>query len=348
MSNHPSSPKLLTLLEIVALFNELPDEMPVLLNQSSYKEYLSCKRKFAWRRLQNLEPVGRRSALEIGTATHLALAKVHSGSTIEEGLDAAKEKLRERAGPTTAFQDKELWEAEEIVERLLPAYYEHWKEAGELWVPLNQEIEFTVEVGENSNVFLKGRADNLSTAKGGLYLVDYKTAGRMDPRDLLKYEMDIQLSAYIYGLTKWLTEESIRKGGEPVFIRGGIIDLLVKTKVPQFAREMFTRSLDELAEFELEWIEVGRDLRHRLQRVAAGEDWKIVFHKNTNECFSYGTCPYRDVCLKDTPTRRALYNKRETDYVDEGLNALIAPFLAGRTEPASVSPTPSEGAKHES
>ena len=309
-----------------ALLATLKDE-PVVLNQSSHKDYNNCKRLYAWRRIQNLEPVGRRSALEIGTATHLGLAKLHSGGTLEEAMQDATTKLTERAGPSTAFADKDLHEALEIVERLLPAYHAYWSEQGELWTPLNQEIEFMVEVGEDSNVYLKGRADNLSTAKGGLYLVDYKTAGRNDPRELLKYDMDIQISAYIYGLTKWLTEQSIAKGGAPVYIRGAIIDVLVKTKIPQFIREMFSRTIEELEDFENEWIELSNDLRLRLARVANGEDWKVVFYKNTEHCFKYGTCAFRDVCLKDNAVRRALYNHREPDYVDEAKAALTTPEL---------------------
>jgi len=289
---------------------------PIVQNQSAIKDFQNCKRLWAWKRRENLEPVGRRSAPEIGTATHKGLGILHSGGSLDEALAAARAKLTERAGPATRFEDKDLDEALEVVDRLLPEYIAHWTAAGDLWTPLNQEIEFFVEVGEGSGAWLRGRADNLSTYKDGLVLVDYKTAGRMDPRDLLKYELDIQLSAYIYGLSKQLTEDSLKRGGQPVLIRGAFIDVLVKTKIPQFAREFFGRTAAELEEFEGEFIEIVSDIRSRLDRVDAGEDWKTVFYKNTEHCFRFGTCPFRDVCLKDTPTRRALYNHREPDYVD--------------------------------
>jgi len=313
-------------------------QWPIILNQSSFKDFMNCQRLYAWKRLQQLEPVGKRSALEIGTATHAGLAHIHSGNSVESGVAVAVKKLTERAGPKLAFEDKALPEAQLIVETLIPAYVANYEKTGEIWTPLNQEIEFMVEVGEDSNVYLRGKADNLSTAKGGLYLVDYKTAGKLDPRDLLKYELDVQLSAYIYGLTKHLTEESIRRGGEPVFIRGAIIDVLVKTKVPQFARDFFTRTLDELQEFEDEWIEVNNRIRVQHARVAAGEDWKIVFPRNTEHCFRYGTCPFRDVCMKDTPVRRALYNKRKPDYVDEAYA-----LLSGEATPSAPQSKPVDG-----
>jgi hypothetical protein len=346
---------------------------PIVLNQSSYKEFQNCHRLFGWHRLEHLTTPSRRSALEIGTATHSGLATYHAGgidaekeiaALVRPGLQAhvqtdteqaeelaayenevedireavklpkaeqalwiALRKLRERAGPSSTFADKDLVEAEAIVTRVLLAYIEHYAESDEIWKPLNQEIECLVEVGPpGSNTWLRMRADNLSIAKGGLYVVDYKTAGRLDPRDLLKYELDVQITSYVYGLSKFLTEQarSADPLAEPIFIRGAIIDVLVKTTIPQFARELFTRTDEELAEFEAEWVEVLSEIRTRLDRVAAGEDWKIVFYRNTDNCFRYGTCPMRDVCLKDTPVRRALYDKREPDYVDTAQVELTA------------------------
>lgn len=330
---------------------------PIVLNQSSYKDFQNCRRLFAWRRLQGLTPPTRRSALEIGTAVHAGLATLHAGGIDlkkefpeppttedeiarydelqeivrlepkEQALHVALTLLRKRSGPNLGFEDKDLAESEAIVSRTFLAYVEHYAKADDLWQPLNQEIECLVEVGPpGTNTWIRMRADNLSVAKGGLYIVDYKTAGRLDPRDLLKYELDTQISTYLYGLSKFLTEQARAQDpeAEPIYIRGAIIDVLVKTAVPQFARELFTRTPDELEEFEAEWLEVADDLRQRLNRVDAGENWKIVFTKNTDNCFRYGTCAFRDLCLKDSPVRRRLYDRREPDYVDEAQKELDA------------------------
>jgi hypothetical protein len=330
---------------------------PIVLNQSSYKDFCNCKRLFAWRRLQWLTPPQRRSALEIGTAVHAGLAAFHAGgidlkkefpeppkteeeiarydelneivqlSAKEQALHVALQGLRKRAGPRLAFEDKDLQEAEDIVTRTFLGYVEHYSQTDEVWKPLNQEIECLVEVGPpGTNTWIRMRADNLSIAKGGLYVVDYKTAGRLDVRDLLKYELDIQPTTYVYGLSKFLTEQARAEdpSADPIYIRGTIIDVAVKTQTPQFARELFTRSAFDLAEFEAEWLEVAEDLRKRLDRVDAGEPWKIVFHKNTDNCFRYGACAFRDLCLNDTPHRRKLYDRREPDYVDEAQAQLDA------------------------
>jgi RecB family exonuclease len=261
----------------------------------------------------------RRAAPEIGHAVHAGLALFHDaeqGGDIEAAVNITKAVITERSGPSTTFQDMHLNQASVIAEDLLRGYVEHWgADVRGLWAPLNQEIEFTVEVGIKTGVWLRGRADNLSSSQGSLWLVDYKTAGKMDPRDLMKYEMDVQLTSYIYGLSKYLSAESEAAGGEPIRIQGAIIDLLVKTKVPQYAREQFTRSDEELEEFEKEFVEYGRRIRSAHDRVDAGEDWKVVFPKNPEHCFRYGTCPMRDLCLKDTPARRQLYVEKDPDYI---------------------------------
>ena len=290
---------------------------PIVLNQSTLKDFINCQRLFGWRQIGQLEPIGKRSALEIGTAVHEGLAMLHAGMSVDDARKAAMDKITASAGPLKTFADKSLEEAGDIVSTVFTAYYEHWKGKGEMWRPLNQEIQFMVEVVEGSGVWLRGRADNLSIASGGLYLVDYKTAAKMDPRDLLKYEIDMQLSAYIYGLSKFLTAQAAEEGNpQEIRIQGAIIDVLVKTKIPQFARELFTRTDEELDEFAAEFVEYGNRIRDQFARVEAGENWKSVFPRNTEHCFRYGTCPFRDVCAADTPARRALYNPRNPNYVD--------------------------------
>lgn len=334
---------------------------PIVINQSSLKDYMNCRRLWAWRRHQNLDVPGKRAVLEIGTATHKGLAVFDAGGVgselarlrampektqedfsqmkflesiskwpaKEQCVAVARRYLEQSAGPAVSFADKSLDEAVEVIDRILPAYIDYWGDQGELWKPLNQEIEFLVEVGEGTDNYLRGKADNLSTYKSALYLVDKKTAGRNDPRDLLKYELDIQLTGYVYGLTKHLSQEAIAQGRPPVFIRGAIIDVLVKTKVPQFIRELYTRTVDELEDFEVEFNEYADEIRRNEDRVSDGTPWKTAFPKNTEHCFRYGVCAFRDLCLKDNQVRRQMYVRRKADYVDDAKKQLEIAWAAG-------------------
>tara|TARA_R110000824_G_scaffold400107_1_gene606896 strand:+ start:471 stop:1472 length:1002 start_codon:yes stop_codon:yes gene_type:complete len=318
----------------------IPEREQIVVRQSSIKEYQNCKRLYGWSRLQGLQQSQRRPALAIGTAVHSGLADFFSGATVFDATTHAVEKFKEEMGPPQLPGEQTiLQEGEDLIKRMLPAYHDHWAKVEGAFTPLGIEVEFFVEVGEDTGVFIRGRVDNLNSFLGGLWLVDHKTIGRNDPRDRLKYEMDAQPTTYIYGLTKQLSIENMARGGKPVIIRGLIVDWLIKTKTPQFERARFSRTVPELREWESETVEIGKEILHRFKRVREGEDWKTVFYKNPDHCFRFGQCAFRDLCVKDTPARRSAYIRRESDYVDDAQKALNAGATADiANEPVKVGP----------
>ena len=310
------------------------------INQSRWKCYQDCDRMYGWEYVEQLLPDRPRKVLEIGAAVHKAQVVAFSrGGTAEayvEATQVAAATFRERMGaaPLLPGDEAEVQDGVAVIRRLLPAYHAHYKALGQQWKPLGLEVKFCVEVGEGTNVWLVGRIDNLVTFMQGLWLVDYKTMGRLDLRDFLKYELDTQLTAYIYGGTKQLSLEARAQGKPPVIIRGAIIDGMVKTQVPQFHRELYTRSIEELRDFEIEFCLKAWEIaaKHavllddraafdafgdRIYHVGQQHGWKALFPKNTNHCFRYGTCAWRDLCAKDTAVRRCAFKYRDQDYVDE-------------------------------
>lgn len=318
------------------IYIEMP---PFFLNQSRWKTYQDCDRMYGWFYVEGLEPDRPRKPLILGTAIHNAQVKIHqmnrTPDSIVEATAAAAEFVKKSltpAGPKLPQDEAEIQDGVDTIKRVIPAYHRHWGDRGQSWKPLGQELSFNVEVGEGTGVFLVGTIDNLVTLLNSLWLVDYKTMAKLDLRDFMKYEIDIQLTAYIYGGTKKLSQEAAKLGRPPVIIRGAIIDGIVKTTIPQFHREMFTRSVEDLQEFEQEFcmkaweiaskhaIKQGDRAKYNLYRDKMYDlgitDWKVAFPKNTQQCFRYGTCPMRDLCVKDTDTRRTGYRKRQPDYVD--------------------------------
>lgn len=281
--------------------------------------YENCHRKFYWWDIIGLELDRPRWALDIGTSVHLGLALLGSGEGIDDAVLQAKAKLSslmpKRLMPG---DDTDLLDNQALVEKLLRGYAAEYKET--TWIPIAQETKGTVEVGDGTNVLLVFRTDKLATWNNRLWIVDHKTAGKLDLRDLQKYEMALQFSAYQYAVTKFTHQA----------VAGIIVDILVKTKTPQYHRDLKTRSNKELLEFENEFVEIGKEIAWRKARVTAGEDPKTVFYKNTDECFRYGTCPYRELCMEDTPTRRSLYRQREVDYVDDPQHVAIETIKEGR------------------
>lgn len=286
------------------------DGTPINLNQSRVQTYLRCHRKYGWFYQQQLTPDRPQYALSFGTAIHSVLAQVRAGKLTEEKMvkhfiEVFKRQMPAKQMPgDAAIMDEHI----ELAMKMLPAYYSTYRNEANPWKPIGIEVAGRVEVGTDTNVFLVFRTDELALQDRMLWIVDHKTAARLDPRDMLKYELDLQMTAYVYAVTKFLKARCA----------GVIVNMLVKTAVPQFHRERFVRTDEDLAEFEAEFVEIAREIKLRHKRVEEeGEDWKTVFYKNTNECFSYGTCYFRDLCQRDTETRRLAFVGRRPDYVDK-------------------------------
>jgi hypothetical protein len=286
------------------------DGYPINLNQSRVQTFLRCHRKYGWFYQEQLTPDRPQYALSFGTATHSVLAAVKAGKLkeadmVKHFISVFKKQMPAKPMPgDQAIIDEHI----DLAIRMLPAYYDAYRNETNPWKAIGLEVAGRVEVGTGTNVFLIFRTDELALQDKMLWIVDHKTAARLDPRDMLKYEMDLQMTAYVYAVTKHLKARCA----------GVIVNVLVKTMVPQFHRERFIRTDEDLAEFEEEFVEIAREIKLRHKRVEEeGENWKTVFYKNTNECFSYGTCYFRDLCQRDTETRRLAFIKRGVDYVDK-------------------------------
>lgn len=233
---------------------ELP---PFFLNQSRYKNYQDCARYYGWLHIENLVPVRPRKQLVIGTAIHAAQVSIYgkggSQESILEATQVAVDFVKKQL-PTSIIaipgtedleEKSEQKESVDTVQKMIPAYHAHWGELGQLWKPLGQELAFCVEVGVGTGVYLVGRVDNLAIFARGLWIIDYKTMKAMKMQEFLKYQIDIQLTAYLYGGSKQLALDAAREGKKPVTISGAIIDGLIKTSTPQFHREFYTRTNEE-------------------------------------------------------------------------------------------------------
>jgi hypothetical protein len=310
------------------------------LNQSRVQQFMDCPRKFFWQYEQNLVPHRPGRNLEIGSGVHAGLAVLGAGGTLQQAHAASLVELKKRFPTRRLPGDAEL--EQEIVaetERMLTAYVQHWGPRG-LWAPLGVEVAGQVTVGTvlarsqvdgeqtRYQVELVFKLDNLALWLNNLWLVDYKTASRNDPRDMQKYAMDLQFTAYVYGATQVLQRR----------VAGIIADFLIKTKVPQFTRERFIRTDEELVEFQHEFCEWGLAIDSLRERVAAGEDAKHLFRKNTKECFRYGTCPFRELCLHDNPETRDAYDARTPDYVDDPKQLEAPDPVAGDVAPDTGRP----------
>lgn len=280
------------------------------MRQSSEKSYQLCKRYYGWERLENLAPRAIQWNLIFGTATHKFLEKRGQGAPLREAIEAGEASLAADTKGKLLVEDTALLEQHIFMLRSIgPMYDTFYGEDAHVFVPLGQEIKGRVPVGDpKDRVFLVFKTDKIVNYLGQLWLIDHKTMAKNDDREFAKYAMDIQVTAYVYGVSKVLGTR----------VAGVIIDGIVKTKVPQFRREHYDRSDSDLAEFEAEFVEMCQEIAWRMQRVRNGEPWKVVFYKNTGACFHWGReCSMLPLCRRDTEIIRMMYVKREADYMDD-------------------------------
>jgi hypothetical protein len=278
------------------------------LNQSRIVQHNNCKRKYYWTFELNLVPDKPQWALDVGKAAHEGLAALNDGRNREQVMKATAESWTKSMKAVKFMPGEREMAAEHFAKlvHMLEAYINHYEGVDD-WVVLKPEVQGRVEVGEGTGCFLIFRTDAIVTWRRALFLLEHKTMAQNRMDNFLKYQLDYQITSYIYAITKLLK----------VRVAGVILNALIKTTIPQFKRDMFTRTDEQLVEWEFETVEQIREIMWRKRRVANGENPKTVWYKNTSECFRYGQCPYRQLCLHDTPVARASYAKRPTDYVDD-------------------------------
>jgi hypothetical protein len=298
------------------------------LNQSRIVQHNNCKRKYYWTFELNLVPDKPMWALDVGKAAHEGLAALNDGRDRKQIMEATAVSWAKSMKGIKFMPGEREMAAEHFTKlvTMLDAYIQHYEGVDD-WVVLKPEVQGRVEVGEGTGCFLIFRTDAIVTWRQRLFLLEHKTMAQNRMDNFLKYQLDYQITAYIYAITKLLN----------VRVAGVILNALIKTTVPQFKRDMFTRTDADLVEWELETIEQIREIMWRKRRVANGENPKMVFYKNTSECFRYGQCPYRQLCLHDTEVARKSYAKRPTDYVDD-------PSLLEEKKPDEGGDVPIQGA----
>ena len=298
------------------------------MNQSRLQMYNDCPRRFYWKQVANLDIDFPILKLELGSGVHEGLAWLGAGSDMKQAIEKSKQRfLQEYTGRALMpDQQAELDAACATIERMLPAYVDEWERTP--WTPLGQEIGGEVEVGKVSvgghvwTVSIVFRLDKLVTWNHQIWLVDHKTAAKLDLRDVAKYAMDVQMTAYTYAGTKLLEAQGVPGITNPR-IQGVVVDMLVKTQIPQFHREAFMRTDEDLVEFQYDWLGWSEEIIRRRERAktfeAVGIPGKLAFSKNTKNCYLFGNCPYLDICPagKDTPQSRLAYVQRRKDYVDD-------------------------------
>lgn len=249
------------------------------LNCSNVGTFLHCRMKYFWQRVEGLYPKQRPSYLMVGDFVHRLLSyQIQGKLTIDHIKDL--DKIVEWAYPNEEVEI--AYEVAEEAARLVLGWINRWSTDDPLEFVAS---EVHVET-EEPNFFLYGRIDGLArTQDGSLWRHEFKTSSRMDSAFLKGQKLSLQTGIYGHLLNECLKEPT----------KGTIFDILVKTKIPQYARPPVLHS-KKVTKRALEVFEgVARSIKR-------GDFYP------SGQCFTYNReCEYLVLCNNDSKENREAF-----------------------------------------
>lgn len=234
--------------------DDLPENAPSAAGSTFYKKLRRCAREFRLHQLGVAEGGGRAEALDLGFIWHAALERCwkemkaqqdeYCGADVYNdpgALDAVDWGACESAAWQVlfAFQDEPGYEETfPILETMLGRYFEEYRRSATRWRIVASEI--TLEyVEDEADVSPEVAGPMVYTARLDLlvvefdeydtpllWIVEHKTASRIDDLLLDNYQLDLQIVGQV-----WLLNHCVDVNALPPFA-GVIIDLTSKPRTP--------------------------------------------------------------------------------------------------------------------
>lgn len=295
---------------------------------SMWSKFRNCRKACEWRYIKELVPLEHAPCLYFGAAIHDCLELWHRHRDLDRVLDHINTTYPERIGDEKQRADWHLATA------MMKGYAARYPEEDFRIVALEKTFESKIvnpATGASSRSFtLAGKVDGIVKKDGQYFLLEHKTASRIDSGYIERLWGDFQIQLYC-----WYIEQALGW-----HISGVIYNILAKTKLRQRTgeteseyqarrEELMAKSKNgktsakrkmpetddafqgRLAEwyaqpdaFHREMIFVSRDQFDLLR----AELWELtlsfldarrrgIFYQNTSQCFTYGrACPYFPLC----------------------------------------------------
>jgi hypothetical protein len=267
----------------------------MILDHSSRHVWESCKRKYYWTYICNLDP-GRSDAMERGRAAHQGIYTYSKTRDVEQALESV---VIERPEGMLPEEEQKYRDLEYATKELVRGYVRE----------LASKDDFTIEAVElpvaakipGTDDYYVGIIDALvNVPVAGRYTHEYKTSGQIPENWVARFQIDSQATGYV-----WL----LRKIG--IDVKGSIISILRTSKYPDYVRDVVDTPQWLLDELEHELRETAAQINHRMDLMAHremdGEPYPYIlfFPKTTSQCFAYNQpCPFRKLC-NEPPDMRA-------------------------------------------
>jgi len=265
--------------------------MPVLtVSASRIGTFKYCKRQFYFKYIEGLSPVSYGNALHFGSVFHKGfecLAK-------DNGIKEVTELMRDE------------WEGGGVeLEKCLVAM-ETYDKSGNRPKFTNLEEHFVVDLPDGNK--LQGYFDGICVDKNGLWVHELKTTGAFGEKYLDDLLRDEQATAYIYGARKlgydvkgvrYLIAKKSKLRQKKSETEEEFIERIRKwyESENRFVVQYVFRDQSQLAIFE-------RDLISTCADISRTQKDKSFYPSPLNCKTTFRRCPFKDICLEDTPEAR--------------------------------------------
>ena len=274
---------------------------------SRLKTFQVCPMKEVLRYHEKLAPISGRSALAFGTAIHKGL---ETGS-IDEALEALITDY-----PQTQEEADEQDIASVTVRALLEGYFKRYEPFQEHKPEFQFELPMKTGRSQSTVMAIAGKLDDLVKIDDRWWIVEYKTASRLDASYFDRLYVDSQITMYMYAMQ--------RLGYNPA---GVIYRVIRKPSIRRTQKESLEgflqrlqKDIEERPDFYFTERQLYRDktdlneFEHLLHAEAMLERQmyrKGMRFKHTTSCSMYGACEYLPLCTGEAGALEALYECRE-------------------------------------
>jgi len=280
----------------------MPDRapFPLLIDNTSRSDFVSCPRKFYIGRVLNLHPSAKSIHLHAGGAYATGLETLRRAYYVEDRplpealAEGISDLIRAYGNFDPGTSPKTLWN----MVAALAFYCERWPLATDYIKPAKLGNQYGIEYSDaipledcihptsGMPILYGGRCDMIGAYHGQLFIEDDKTTTSLGQRWLSQWELASGITGYV-----WMTQ-----------MRGYKVQGAILRGVSILARHNEgAESIQYRKSWELErWrTQLSRDIKRMIQ--CWNEDyWDFNLDHSCND---FGGCPYRKVCTSPRPEK---------------------------------------------
>ena len=338
---------------------DLPVQLPVLVRQNPFKEmkipekvywsassiklWRQCKRKWFWKYVARVEPKAKSGYLIIGTAFHEALEewyrmkRVGMNKIALKHAGAARNSIQQNGEFYNDSQLDKFMHQAQILQGMLMGYGEMYREDRKNWDINRKAIEVPFEVDYGDYAFV-GKIDLhvhrlLSEKRKRPFVVEHKTAAKIDAGYIDRLPVDTQIRGYALGATKGLQLPTTsilydvvaktkirRKSGESVQEYNDRISLEYQSKPGKyFYREPLKFKKSHVEALEWKIYQIHKEYEYICSNMEFFDDPNpAYFIPNDGSCYNYNTtCPYLLLCTVGLDRGTAMAYKERSSTREE-------------------------------